>query len=201
MNSVVFSAQYHIISSSDDRTVKIWDLRNMRSPIASSRFESGVNKVHASARNSLMAIPVDSRHVYIHDLQGNRIGRLHRGNVSAFRNGLSVVSGSVALGPGHGHGLGGRQRRQQPDHGRHRPQGVRLARERQPGLRIEFNFILPLPKPICHALHTVQKLRETSHSTIPIGIQCATKLVRSNPFFHNYIFDVSPLIVVNKPSS
>ncbi|CAD5220703.1 unnamed protein product [Bursaphelenchus xylophilus] len=80
VNSVVFAANHHIISGSDDRTVKVWDLRNMRCAIASSRFDSGVNKVGASTKSRLMAIPLDNRHVYIHDLNGNRIGRLHRGN-------------------------------------------------------------------------------------------------------------------------
>ncbi|CAD5214686.1 unnamed protein product [Bursaphelenchus okinawaensis] len=80
VNSVVFAANHHIISGSDDRTVKVWDLRNMRCAIASSRFDSGVNKVGASAKSRLMAIPLDNRYVYIHDLNGNRIGRLHRGN-------------------------------------------------------------------------------------------------------------------------
>ncbi|KAI6187701.1 WD repeat-containing protein 37 [Aphelenchoides besseyi] len=61
----------------------VWDLRNMRSPNASSRFESGVNRLGASKHN-VIAAPLDNRNVFIVDLNGNRIGRLHRGNV---RNG------------------------------------------------------------------------------------------------------------------
>ncbi|KAI6235872.1 WD repeat-containing protein 37 [Aphelenchoides besseyi] len=79
VNSVVFAANHKILSSSDDRTVKVWDLRNMRSPNASSRFESGVNRLGASKHN-VIAAPLDNRNVFIVDLNGNRIGRLHRGN-------------------------------------------------------------------------------------------------------------------------
>ena len=79
VNSAVFAAQNYIASSSDDRSVKVcrlvaffcsqfgvyirfsvWDLRNMRSPVASVRFTTGVNKLGASTKHNLIACPVDN---------------------------------------------------------------------------------------------------------------------------------------------
>ena len=34
----------NVVSGSDDRTVKVWDLKNMRSPIATIRTDSAVNR-------------------------------------------------------------------------------------------------------------------------------------------------------------
>jgi hypothetical protein len=50
----------------------------MRSPHSSTRFESSANKIAASAKH--IAVPLDNRNVYILDLNGNRIGRIHRSN-------------------------------------------------------------------------------------------------------------------------
>ncbi|KAI6192463.1 WD repeat-containing protein 37 [Aphelenchoides fujianensis] len=91
VNSVVF-ASHHIISSSEDRTVKVWDLRNMRTPKSSARFESGVNRVGTSAKHDLVVVPLDNRHTYIIDLNGNRVGRLHRSNGHS-----SLVSAAIWL--------------------------------------------------------------------------------------------------------
>ncbi|EDV20581.1 uncharacterized protein TRIADDRAFT_60998 [Trichoplax adhaerens] len=77
VTSCVF-AKDKIVSGSDDRTVKVWDLKNMRSPSATMRLDSAVNKLSVS--NNVIAIPHDNRHIRLYDLNGNRIARLPRSN-------------------------------------------------------------------------------------------------------------------------
>lgn len=69
--------KFQIVSGSDDRTARIWDLRNMRSPVATIQSDSAVNRLAVSA-NGLLAIPFDNRNVRIYDMSGQRAGRLPR---------------------------------------------------------------------------------------------------------------------------
>jgi WD40 repeat protein len=66
-----------VVSGSDDRTARIWDLRHMRSPVATIQSDSAVNRLAISA-NGLIAIPFDNRNVRIYDMGGQRAGRLPR---------------------------------------------------------------------------------------------------------------------------
>ena len=60
---------------SDDRTVKVWDLRNMRAPVTSIQTSAAVNRLSISP-GGLIAIPQDNRHVVIHDLlNGQKLTR------------------------------------------------------------------------------------------------------------------------------
>jgi WD40 repeat protein len=43
-----FSRSEHIISGSDDRTVKVWDLRNMRAPLTNIQTDSQVAETSLS---------------------------------------------------------------------------------------------------------------------------------------------------------
>ncbi len=72
-----FVLYFQIVSGSDDRTARIWDLRNMRSPVATIQSDSAVNRLAVSA-NGLLAIPFDNRNVRIYDMSGQRAGRLPR---------------------------------------------------------------------------------------------------------------------------
>ena len=72
-----FRLFFQIVSGSDDRTARIWDLRNMRSPVATIQSDSAVNRLAVSA-NNLLAIPFDNRNVRIYDMSGQRAGRLPR---------------------------------------------------------------------------------------------------------------------------
>lgn len=76
-SSYLTSLRFQIVSGSDDRTARIWDLRNMRSPVATIQSDSAVNRLAVSA-NGLLAIPFDNRNVRIYDMSGQRAGRLPR---------------------------------------------------------------------------------------------------------------------------
>lgn len=71
--------EHRVVSGSDDRCVKVWDVRNMRAPCAAARLDSPVNRVSVS-RTGIIAIPHDNRHVRLYDMNGMRIARLPRSN-------------------------------------------------------------------------------------------------------------------------
>lgn len=75
---MVFSTLHHIVSGSDDRTVKVWDLRNMRSPTSAIRLDSAANRIAICNSKNLLAIPLDNRNISIYDLNGNRQARIPR---------------------------------------------------------------------------------------------------------------------------
>lgn len=77
VTSVVFTKEEKLVSSSDDRSVKVWDLKNMRSPVATIRLDSAVNRLSVST-NGIIAIPHDNRNVRLYDLNGQRLARLPR---------------------------------------------------------------------------------------------------------------------------
>ncbi|KAL3076904.1 hypothetical protein niasHT_039684 [Heterodera trifolii] len=78
VTSVAFSALHHIVSGSDDRTVKVWDLRNMRSPISAIRLNSAANRISICNNKNLIAIPQDNRNISVFDLNGNKQTRIPR---------------------------------------------------------------------------------------------------------------------------
>ncbi|XP_066977066.1 WD repeat-containing protein 37 isoform X2 [Macrobrachium rosenbergii] len=70
VTSVSFTREDKVVSGSDDRSVKVWDVKNMRSPLATIRLDSPVNRLAVSSTN-VIAIPHDNRHVRLYDLSGN----------------------------------------------------------------------------------------------------------------------------------
>lgn len=66
-----------VVSGSDDKTVKVWELRNMRSALTTIRLDSAVNRISVS-NGGIIAIPHDNRHIRLFDLNGQRIARLPR---------------------------------------------------------------------------------------------------------------------------
>lgn len=44
VTSALFAGSDKVVSGSDDRTVKVWDVKNMRSPLAAIRIDSSVNR-------------------------------------------------------------------------------------------------------------------------------------------------------------
>lgn len=45
VTSTIFAKDDKLISGSDDRTVKVWELRNMRSALTTIRTDSPVNRL------------------------------------------------------------------------------------------------------------------------------------------------------------
>ncbi|XP_030204534.1 WD repeat-containing protein 37 isoform X2 [Gadus morhua] len=80
VTSAVFTVGDNVVSGSDDRTVKVWDLKNMRSPIATIRTDSAVNRLSVSTNQRIIALPHDNRQVRLFDMNGVRLARLPRSN-------------------------------------------------------------------------------------------------------------------------
>ncbi|XP_064111734.1 WD repeat-containing protein 37-like isoform X2 [Macrobrachium nipponense] len=98
VTSVSFTREDKVVSGSDDRSVKVWDVKNMRSPLATIRLDSPVNRLAVSSTN-VIAIPHDNRHVRLYDLSGNRLARLPRSNRQCHRRMVcSVAWGDDSLG-------------------------------------------------------------------------------------------------------
>ncbi|CAH2282086.1 WD repeat-containing 37 isoform X1 [Pelobates cultripes] len=85
VTSAVFTVGDNVVSGSDDRTVKVWDLKNMRSPIATIRTDSAVNRISVSVGQKIIALPHDNRQVRLFDMSGVRLARLPRSNRQGHR--------------------------------------------------------------------------------------------------------------------
>ncbi|CAI8039990.1 WD repeat-containing protein 37 [Geodia barretti] len=95
VNSCAFSLRDNIVSASDDHSLKIWDLRNMRSPLDSVRLDCGINRISVSHGNRpILAVPLDNRHLKLYDLSGSRLAQLPRRQRQAHRRMVCSVTWS-----------------------------------------------------------------------------------------------------------
>jgi len=94
VTSACFSSDENIIvSGGDDRTVKIWDKRNLKVPKNSVRCSSGVNRFSVSPTSSHIAIPLDDVRTKVVEINnGRQYGRLK----SDMRNGHKLMLSGTA---------------------------------------------------------------------------------------------------------
>ncbi|XP_017885735.1 WD repeat-containing protein 37 isoform X3 [Ceratina calcarata] len=91
VTSAVFTREDKIVSGSDDRSVKVWELRNIRSPLAVIRGDSAANRLAVSSSGTV-AIPHDNRQIRLFDLNGQRLARLPRTSRQGHRRMVSSVA-------------------------------------------------------------------------------------------------------------
>ncbi|XP_043192688.1 WD repeat-containing protein 37-like isoform X2 [Amphibalanus amphitrite] len=99
VTSAVFSREDKVVSGSDDRSCKVWDLKNMRSPLATIRGDAAVNRLDVSSAN-VIAVPFDNRHIRLYDMNGQRLARLPRSNRLGHRRMVCSVAWSDDLSSG-----------------------------------------------------------------------------------------------------
>lgn len=91
VTSTIFTKDDKVISGSDDKSVKIWEIRNMRAPLTTIRTDSPVNRLSVS-QAGVIAIPHDNRSIRLFDLNGQRIARLQRTSRMGHRRMVSSVA-------------------------------------------------------------------------------------------------------------
>ncbi|EDW54646.1 GM18704 [Drosophila sechellia] len=91
VTSSVFARDDKVVSGSDDRTIKVWELRNMRSALATIRTDSSVNRLAVST-GGIIGIPHDNRQIRLFDLNGQRVARLPRTSRQGHRRMVSSVA-------------------------------------------------------------------------------------------------------------
>eukprot|EP00753_Platysulcus_tardus_P011022 PLAT324.1.p1 GENE.PLAT324.1~~PLAT324.1.p1 ORF type:complete len:488 (+),score=145.14 PLAT324.1:65-1528(+) len=71
VTSAVFSLDgQRLLTSSDDRAVKIWDVRDLREPLDIIHAPTGLNRIALSSQ--LLAVPCSVGQTCVYDLRGNR---------------------------------------------------------------------------------------------------------------------------------
>ena len=91
VTSALFTTDDKVVSSSDDRYVKVWDLKSMRIPIASVHFDSPINRISVS-KKGIIAIPHDNRQIRLYDTNGNRLARLPRNDRANHRRVVTAAA-------------------------------------------------------------------------------------------------------------
>lgn len=91
VTSAVFTNDDKVVSGSDDRTVKVWDLKNMAAPLTTIHLDSPVNRLAVNSKG-VIAIPHDNRHIRLFDLTGVRLARLPRNERECHRRVVAATT-------------------------------------------------------------------------------------------------------------
>jgi len=79
VNSAMFSTVgNYVVSSSDDRTIKVWDIKYLKAPVHVIRPGSGCNRISISPFASMIAAPLDNAEIRLYDLNGGLIAKIPR---------------------------------------------------------------------------------------------------------------------------
>lgn len=75
--AVLATNGFTLVTGSDDKMVKVWDLRKDKTPVYTHRCSAAVNRLSVSPSGASIAVPLDNRHTKICELMGSRVGQLN----------------------------------------------------------------------------------------------------------------------------
>ncbi|KYQ94284.1 hypothetical protein DLAC_04584 [Tieghemostelium lacteum] len=76
-NTAVFTYDgNNIISGGEDKTVKVWDIRQTKSCKTSIRCPFSINRLSVSPNSNIISIPQDDGRISVYDIYGHRRGKL-----------------------------------------------------------------------------------------------------------------------------
>ncbi|KAN0000468.1 hypothetical protein ACTFIZ_000901 [Dictyostelium cf. discoideum] len=77
VNSAVFTSDgNNVVTGGEDRTVKVWDIRQTKAYKTSIRCPFGINRLSVSPNTNSIAIPQDDGRISVYDIYGNRKGKM-----------------------------------------------------------------------------------------------------------------------------
>ena len=86
----------YFLTGGDCKSVKIWDLRNIKSPIYNIKNKSSVNRFSLSHYNTKkIAIPMDDRKTKVCNFEGERLGHLQTYSKGGHKTFITSTSWSV----------------------------------------------------------------------------------------------------------
>eukprot|EP00824_Muranothrix_gubernata_P014706 TRINITY_DN30518_c0_g1_i1.p1 TRINITY_DN30518_c0_g1~~TRINITY_DN30518_c0_g1_i1.p1 ORF type:complete len:443 (+),score=58.17 TRINITY_DN30518_c0_g1_i1:31-1359(+) len=62
----------HVVTGSDDRTVKVWDMKSMKSPVVSINCEAAVNRLSVARGCLAVAAPLDNARIKVFTVGGEK---------------------------------------------------------------------------------------------------------------------------------
>eukprot|EP01091_Cochliopodium_minus_P000479 TRINITY_DN10442_c0_g1_i1.p1 TRINITY_DN10442_c0_g1~~TRINITY_DN10442_c0_g1_i1.p1 ORF type:complete len:510 (+),score=107.67 TRINITY_DN10442_c0_g1_i1:204-1532(+) len=85
----------HFLTGGDCKHVKLWDCRNIKSPIHQIKNKSAVNKFSLSNHTKKLAIPMDDRKTKVCNFEGERFGHLQTYSKGGHKSFISSTAWSV----------------------------------------------------------------------------------------------------------
>lgn len=84
-----------LVTGSEDKLVKVWDLRKDKTPLYSHRCSAAVNRLSVSPSGVFAAVPLDNRHTKICELTGTRVGQLDSHEAEGHRMAITSTAWSA----------------------------------------------------------------------------------------------------------